>query len=290
MQRRRWFAGAGLAGASIVLLVGQPRADDGGAAPPPSAAAEARQLDEPGQLVGRYDGRWTWTDCAVPGEARAPVELDYVDGRWRVDLTAVHPGASAGDLVDTGPALTRLDAGVAITLIATGAGRLGATIALPSGCSGRAALTREPLAVAACADLAGHLRVHAACPKASVLVGDPAALLTDASAEAKGIGATCQRAPATQRRAHIDDACVPLPVAERPIDVPACQALLAVAGAARACAAMPPAAREALAGVAYAVGAVRVPAGSSASVVAVTAARCDAATTRVRASLAQARC
>jgi hypothetical protein len=281
MRRDRWL------GLGIMLCVG---ATAGLAASADGDADADRLLDQPGALVGTYDGRWRWTDCAVPGEARGAVELDYVDGRWRVDLTAIHPGAGAGAATDDGTALARVDGGVTIAVTPSGPGTITAALRLPSGCRGDAALSRAAPAVSACAGLAGQLRVHGACSTATALVGDPASLLTADAAKASDAGARCQRAEATLRRALIDDGCVPVPLAERPIEVPSCRALLALGGQARACAAMPPGAREALASAAFAVGAARVPPGSSAAVVDVAARQCDATAARVRAALVQARC
>lgn len=270
---------------AVALLVG------GGAAAGLAATAGVdRLLDQPGAMVGTYDGRWRWTDCAVPGEARGAVALDYVDGRWRVDLSAIHPGAGAGDATDDGSKLTRTDGGVTIALTPRATAKVAASLVLPSGCRGDAELTRATQVLPACDGLAGQLRVHAACTTASPLVGTPADLLTADAAKVAGTAASCGRAELALRRALIDDGCVPVPLAERPIEVPACRALLALPGQARACAAMPPAAREALARTALAVGAARVPPGSSAAVVDVAARQCAATSARISAALAQARC
>lgn len=264
-------------GAGLVALAASGVAWSRGASP------AVRFVEEPAALVGTYDGGWRWTGCAVAGAERGAVELDYVGG-WRIDLTPVHAGVGARDLVEHGAALVHDAADVHVALRATAAGEVTVHVTIGAGCDGQGALRRMATTPPACAGVVALTRVHASCPTASPM---PAAA---AAASPKAAAATCARLEPTLRRQLIDDGCAPVPLAERPIVVPACQALLGLASTARACQAMPAAAREAVASAAYAVGAQRVPGGSRAAVVDVAARQCDATAARLRAALLQARC
>lgn len=190
---------------------------------------------DPVAVVGRYQGKLTWSHCA-PAGAKAPVvTLSPIDSRLELDLSAARDGLGAIVIAGDAHQLTGTAADVTAT-VTFGAKKTELVIALESGCTAKGAVKRIGSAIAACDDLAALARIEAGCGAvaADARLEDVAAIDADLPVWAKTKGSArqearvgCEARVAKLRPALVDAACVAVPAEDAPTLLPECRDLAA---------------------------------------------------------------
>jgi hypothetical protein len=178
---------------------------------------------DPVAVVGRYQGKLTWSHCDPPG-AKAPiVALTPIDSRLELDVSAARDGLSPIVIAGDAHQLTGTAADVTATLTFSGK-KTELVITLESGCTAKGAVKRIGAGIAACDELAALARVEAGCGAvaADARLEDVAAIDAELPAWAKTKGtarqkarAACEVRVAALRPTLVDAACLAVAVDRR---------------------------------------------------------------------------
>lgn len=190
---------------------------------------------DPVAVVGRYQGKLTWTHCDPPGAKAPTVALTPIDSRLELDISTARDGLSPIVIAGDAHQLTGTAADVTATLTFT-AKKTELAITMESGCSAKGTVKRIGSGIAACDELAALARVEAGCGAvaADARLEDVAAIDADlpAWAKTKGTGkqkarAACEVRVAALRPSLVDAACLAVAADDQPTLLPECRDLAA---------------------------------------------------------------
>jgi hypothetical protein len=221
----------------VVLLAGVARAE------PAKSEAAPTWAD----VVGDWNGKLAWHDCAIDGATRAAISVDGSDGVLAVDLTAVGMGLKTLTLLDENGGWAARDGDLVVRLVRSKAA-LAVTLEVATGCHMTATLARTTTAIPACDALVGWARIEARCTKLvkpPLEVASRLARQRDVWAKASRddrtkLAAQCEARSAKVAAQLVDVGCAPNPDPEIGMRGAQCQALRQIAGRFSRCTSSPP--------------------------------------------------
>jgi len=219
------------------------------------ATARAELPPQPtwGDWVGDYTGKLAWRGCGTPGEPRATVALDAVEGAMSIELVNAGGGLRAMSLVEEERGWSAQSGDVKLRITRARPNTITLDAEVGSDCRLQATLVRPTTKHAACDRLIGWTRIESKCAKSVASpLEDPAKLMQESRAwktRAKGTLATCEKRATKLAWTMVDVGCAPMPDPQASVPGPRCQALDQALGKLRRCGNLPPDVMRALDGV-----------------------------------------
>ncbi|HUS27393.1 MAG TPA: hypothetical protein VMZ53_02760 [Kofleriaceae bacterium] len=196
--------------------------------------------------VGDWNGKLTWSGCAVDDEKRASIQVDATDGSIAVDLTSAGGALGKMTLLENGEGFAAKEGDISLRLTRKDAA-LELAVDLDSGCQLRGTLSRSSVGIAACDQLAAWARIEQQCTKLSRPALENPTRLARQRAEwkkATGDARTKLAEKCTSRAARVqsqlvDVGCAPNPDPNIGMRGAECQALRGVSARVQRCSNVP---------------------------------------------------
>ena len=200
--------------------------------------------------VGDYRGALTWRQCTAPGEARATLAIDAVDGAVRIDLAPAGAALRALTLTAEDGVWIAQDGDVSVRVARKQPNTIELAVTYESGCTVRGKLARTSTGVPACDRMVAWSRIAAACTKTAARDDLPAKRTWKAADAPR-----CAARADTLAHAMIEVGCAPHPDPEIAHRARACRALVDATQKLARCGRVPPAIQQRLAQTASALSA-----------------------------------